>query len=173
MATFLSLLEKNKPPKLISFIGEYLMQQVGWSILKDGPAQYICMSGVYSLIYLSRKWLGRIGSTPVCLCVRPLASQPIFDRGFIPFPRVFVWKWLQSHDWSLNSFAMILQSIVLTITPWGPPHLAAPLILFKRWKLVWLVKLLKMSPKWDWREYHTALEVPVVDLSWFIHETSP
>ena len=35
------------------------------------------MSGVYSPIYLSSKWL-RMGSTPVYLCFRPLAIQPIF-----------------------------------------------------------------------------------------------
>ena len=33
MVAFLSLLGKSKPAKLTSFIGEYLMHQVGWSIL--------------------------------------------------------------------------------------------------------------------------------------------
>ena len=33
MAAFLNLLGKSKPARLTSFIGEHLMQQVGWSIL--------------------------------------------------------------------------------------------------------------------------------------------
>ena len=46
---------------------------------------------------------------------KPIAGR---IRRFIPFPRVFVRRWMWLHDWSSNSLTMIPQFIALTITPW-------------------------------------------------------
>ena len=64
MAAFLNLLSKIKPAKPTSFIGEHLIQLVGWSMVPGWLAQHICMSGVYSPIYLSSKW--QLGSVYLC-----------------------------------------------------------------------------------------------------------
>ena len=44
------------------------------------------------------------------------------DNEFIPFPRILVWKWKQSHDWSLNSLTMMsqFQCISHYVTPTPP-----------------------------------------------------
>ena len=73
-------LVKASQLSLPHFIGEHLMQQVGWSMLPEWPAQHICMSGVYSLIYSSSKWQWE----SFYFCVRPLSSQPI-SISEVPF----------------------------------------------------------------------------------------
>ena len=67
-------LVKASQLSLPHFIGEHLMQQVGCFVVPGWPAQHICMSGVYSPIYLSSKWQWESFS----ICIRPLSSQPIF-----------------------------------------------------------------------------------------------
>ena len=79
-AAFLNLLDKGKPAKLTSFIGEHLMQQVCCSVVPGWPAQHICVSGVYSPIYSSSKWQWE----SFYLCVRPLSTQPIFFKLRLP-----------------------------------------------------------------------------------------
>ena len=77
MAAFLNLLDKSKPVKLTSLYrrapnaagGLYLWCQ------DDLPNTFTC--DVYSPIYSSSKWQWGI---IFYLCVRPLASQPIFIR---------------------------------------------------------------------------------------------
>ena len=48
-------------------------------------------------------------------------------RGFIPFPRVLVWKWTYQHDWSLNLLTLRPQSTTLAMTPFT---IADPPIVF-------------------------------------------
>ena len=56
MAAFSSLLWESKPAKLTSFIGEYLMQQMGWSILLRWTCRTHFHEWCLFTIYSSSKW---------------------------------------------------------------------------------------------------------------------
>ena len=48
-----------------------------------------------------------------CYCL----TNTLGIRSFMPFTRVFVWKWTQLQDWNLNSVTTTLQSSALATTP--------------------------------------------------------